>query len=94
MLFLVSLSILLGIFYIRIDKYRISILSNRILDLSDKKHRDFNSLLFELTSRQKEVYELIIAGKTNKEIMGELFIEQSTLKSHINQSLHIIKVHK
>jgi len=32
-----------------------------------------------------EVYDLIISGKTNKEIMTELFIEQSTLKSHINQ---------
>jgi DNA-binding CsgD family transcriptional regulator len=28
---------------------------------------------------------MIIVGKTNKEIMSELFIEQSTLKSHINQ---------
>ena len=38
-----------------------------------------------LTERQREVYNLIVSGKTNKEIMTELFIEQSTLKSHINQ---------
>ncbi|CAN0589399.1 unnamed protein product, partial [Ectocarpus sp. 12 AP-2014] len=38
-----------------------------------------------LTERQREVYDLIISGKTNKEIMSELFIEQSTLKSHVNQ---------
>ena len=39
----------------------------------------------ELSERQKEVYDLIISGKTNKEIINELFIDQSTLKSHINQ---------
>ncbi|MBK8633661.1 MAG: response regulator transcription factor [Saprospiraceae bacterium] len=38
-----------------------------------------------MSERQREVYDLIISGKTNKEIMTELFIEQSTLKSHINQ---------
>ncbi|HCR55080.1 MAG TPA: hypothetical protein DIW27_11735, partial [Cytophagales bacterium] len=42
-------------------------------------------LLDGLTERQREVYGLIISGKTNKEVMTELFIEQSTLKSHINQ---------
>ena len=42
-------------------------------------------MLDELSDRQKEVYVLILAGKTNKEIMTTLFIEQSTLKSHINQ---------
>ena len=39
----------------------------------------------ELSSRQKEVLDLIIAGKSNKEIMNELSIEQSTLKTHINK---------
>ncbi len=48
-------------------------------------HNDFNALLVGLTMRQKEVYDLIISGKTNKEIISELFIEQSTLKTHINQ---------
>ncbi|MGB1241789.1 MAG: helix-turn-helix domain-containing protein [Chitinophagales bacterium] len=38
-----------------------------------------------LTKRQLEVFTLIAAGKSNKEIASELFIGQSTLKSHINQ---------
>lgn len=41
--------------------------------------------LEDLTLRQREVYDLIIAGKTNKEIMAALFVELSTLKTHINQ---------
>ena len=44
-----------------------------------------DALLSRLTERQRKVYDLILLGKTNKEIMSELFIEQSTLKSHINQ---------
>ena len=76
---------MLALAYISIDKYRIKNLSNRIKQSSTEPNQDFNSLLSELTSRQKEVYELIVAGKTNKEIMADLFIEQSTLKSHINQ---------
>ena len=49
------------------------------------RSEEVNTLLNELTERQREVYDLIISGKTNKEIKNELFIEQSTLKSHINQ---------
>ena len=43
------------------------------------------TLLEQLTDRQKQVYDLILAGRSNKQIMSALFIEQSTLKSHINQ---------
>jgi DNA-binding NarL/FixJ family response regulator len=50
--------------------------------------------LNELTERQREVYNLIISGKTNKEIMTELFIEQSTLKSHINQIYKKLNIKK
>lgn len=85
MFLLVSLSIILALVYINIDKIRIKNLSNQIKEIPIEKKDDFNTLLLELTGRQKEVYELIMAGKTNKEIMSDLFIEQSTLKSHINQ---------
>jgi len=38
-----------------------------------------------LTKRQQEVFWKIAEGKSNKEIASELYIEASTLKSHINQ---------
>jgi len=82
---MVVISSFLVVIYIQISKRKITNLSNQIKDHSKVKSEDIHSLLAELTMRQREVYDLIIAGKSNKEIIAELFIEQSTLKSHINQ---------
>ncbi len=41
-----------------------------------------------LTLKEARILELIMDGKSNKEICQQLYIEQSTLKSHIN---HIYK---
>jgi len=71
--------------YFQINSRRISSLSSQIREQSKIKSEGIDVLLNELSDRQMEVYDLIISGKTNKEIMTELFIEQSTLKSHINQ---------
>ena len=45
-----------------------------------------------LSRRQQQVYDLIIANKSNKEICEELFIEMSTLKTHINNLYKILEV--
>jgi DNA-binding CsgD family transcriptional regulator len=82
---LISVSLFLVAIYFQINKKKISILSNQIKKQSKFKDDGIDALIGGLTERQKEVYGLIISGKTNKEIMTELFIEQSTLKSHINQ---------
>jgi len=92
MILLVAISIVMAIIYISIDKYKIKNLSNRIQETSADQNADFNLLILELTSRQKEVFELILSGKSNKEIMAKLFIEQSTLKSHINQVYKKLKI--
>ena len=42
------------------------------------------SLYEGLTSKQQEILKLLSEGKTNKEIAQELFIELSTVKTHIN----------
>jgi DNA-binding NarL/FixJ family response regulator len=85
MLLLVGIGISLLLIYVNIDKLRINNLSIQIRKLSEEQPKNSQSKLAELTTRQKEVYDLILLGKSNKEIMTELFIEQSTLKSHINQ---------
>ncbi len=36
------------------------------------------------TSKEKQILKLLVDGKTNKEIAQELFIEISTVKTHIN----------
>ena len=71
--------------YFHIDRKRISSPSSQISEQFKIEHEGIDVLLNELSERQLEVYNLIISGKTNKEIMTQLFIEQSTLKSHINQ---------
>ncbi len=79
------ISFFLIVIYIQTNKRKITALSNKIKDYSSNKNVENNFLLNQLTNRQKEIYDLIIAGKTNKEIITELFIEHSTLKTHINQ---------
>ncbi len=82
---LITVSLFLVAVYFQVNKKQISNLSNQIKERSKLKDEGKDALLDELTERQREVYDLIIMGKTNKEIMIDLFIEQSTLKSHINQ---------
>ena len=82
---LITVSLFLVALYFHVNRKKISNLSNQIKEQSQFKDDGIHALLHELTERQREVYDLIISGKTNKEIMAELFIEQSTLKSHINQ---------
>lgn len=40
-----------------------------------------------LTSRELDVLRLIVDGKSNKEIGGQLFISEATVKTHINSIL-------
>ncbi len=82
---LVVVSSFLVAIYFYVTTRKISSLSNQIMEQSKIKSEGMDALLNTLTERQREVYDLIISGRTNKEIMTELFIEQSTLKSHINQ---------
>jgi DNA-binding NarL/FixJ family response regulator len=81
---LITVSLILVAIYFHINSKKISNLSNQIKEQSQFKDDGIN-VIEGLTERQREVYDLIVFGKTNKEIMTELFIEQSTLKSHINQ---------
>jgi DNA-binding NarL/FixJ family response regulator len=37
-----------------------------------------------LTNKELDILELIIEGKTNKEIAAQNFVEMSTIKTHIN----------
>ncbi len=41
----------------------------------------------ELTARETEVLQQIVAGKSNEEIASFLFISEATVKTHINSLL-------
>lgn len=83
--FLIIISSILIALYFQLNSQKITSLLEQIKEQSDLGEKELESLLASLTERQREVYDLIISGKSNKEIMSTLFIEQSTLKSHINQ---------
>ena len=56
-----------------------------LLGTSKKQDEFETSYAKRMTAREKEVVELIIKGKKNKEIAEELFIDIATVKSHINK---------
>jgi len=43
------------------------------------------NLIDQLTKKEKEILDLISKGKSNKEIANVLFVELSTVKTHINK---------
>ena len=47
----------------------------------------------ELTERELEVLRLIVAGRSNKEIAGDLSISEGTVKTHVNHVLDKLGVH-
>ncbi len=60
-----------------------------LVNMNKKKKVQFQNLeqanlIDGLTSKQKEILELLALGKTNKEIAQDLFVELSTVKTHIN----------
>jgi LuxR family maltose regulon positive regulatory protein len=56
----------------------------RLLDQFEMKSAATGGLLTPLTDRETEVLRLIVAGLSNTEIADELFIAESTVKTHIN----------
>jgi len=49
--------------------------------------------LQELTEREREVLDLVAAGRTNQEIAEALVIEVGTVKNHVHSILTKLKVH-
>jgi DNA-binding NarL/FixJ family response regulator len=45
-----------------------------------------------LTSKEKEVLTLLVRGKSNKEIAAELFISETTVKTHVSNLLRKLEV--
>lgn len=85
--------IVLALIWIKIEKNKtrnlIELIKNETLTHNKTSAEDS---LGELTVRQREVFDLILQGKSNKEIMSELSIELSTLKTHINKLYKILGI--
>jgi LuxR family maltose regulon positive regulatory protein len=50
-------------------------------------------LVEPLTERELEVLRLLAAGRSNAELAAELFVEQSTVKTHLNHLYRKLGVH-
>jgi len=86
-LFMVLIAVLTAVLWVSIEKRA---MQQKIFDIiEEKKSQNRYNLL---TNRQKQVYDLILENKSNKEICQLLFIELSTLKTHINKIYKILEV--
>ena|ERR1700679_2916437 len=60
----------------------LSKLIDRLLTVSDARIADGNP---HLTDREKQVLELILLARSNREIAGQLGIEERTVKAHVGR---------
>jgi DNA-binding CsgD family transcriptional regulator len=89
---LVGIILIIALVWVRIEKNKTNELINCIMQERTIDSHKKTNLLNELSSRQKEVFDLIMSGKSNKEIMDTLSIELSTLKTHINKIYKILDI--
>lgn len=67
------------------EAFIIVVLAIWIFKLKSRKQVEEETDYFHLlTEKERTIWESLAAGKTNKEIAADLFIELSTVKTHIN----------
>jgi len=89
---LVLLLISIALIWIKIEEVKTDNLIKLIKNKKIVNQPKTENQLDELSSKQKQVFDLIVTGKSNKEIMDELCIELSTLKTHINKIYKILGI--
>lgn len=91
-LILVLITILIAIIWLKIEKQKTQLTIEEIRSNASGKLSMMEEKLNTLSARQREVFNLIVQGKSNKEIISELIIELSTLKTHINQIYKVLDI--
>ena len=89
---LVLMLISIALIWIKIEKVKTDNLIKLIKTEIIANRTNTENQLDELSAKQKQVFDLIVTGKSNKEIMDELCIELSTLKTHINKIYKILGI--
>jgi ATP/maltotriose-dependent transcriptional regulator MalT len=84
-LILVLIVISIAMLWIRIEKRKMDSIVDTLKANMPGDSTIREAKLNGLSAKQREVFNLIVQGKSNKEIISEMVIELSTLKSHINQ---------
>ena len=91
-LIIVLLVILIALVWVRIEKIKMKSFIEELKKNSSEKYSIIEEKLNALSLRQREVFDHIVQGKSNKEIITILNIELSTLKTHINQIYKVLEV--
>ncbi len=89
---LALITAIIAVIWLRIERNKTQLLIINLQQEHVDKSSKIESKLLDLSFRQKEVFDLILKGKSNKEITSELNIEMSTLKTHINQIYKILGI--
>lgn len=89
---IVLVVVLIAIIWVNIEKKKMKSHIEEIKNSSSGKYSNIEEKLNALSSRQREVFDHIIQGKSNKEIITLLNIELSTLKTHINQIYKVLDI--
>ena len=61
-------------------------ITRRLIEAAVSSPQPFGGVpaeLSELTDREREVFELVARGRSNREIASELFVSEGTVKTHI-----------
>jgi len=58
-----------------------------------EEQRDAQKLLGDLTDREREILQLLAAGKRNDDIARELYISPQTVQTHVRNILGKLRVH-
>lgn len=66
--------------------------TRRLLDrfgplLTSGEPRAGDAVLADLTERERDVFRLVAAGRSNREIAGDLFVSEGTVKVHVSRLL-------
>ncbi|TFB18856.1 response regulator transcription factor [Filobacillus milosensis] len=72
------------------ESYIHPMMTKKLLDLHQRKNEKPHAN--ELTSREKEVLQLVVEGLSNKEIAESLFISETTVKIHVSHIFKKMKV--
>ena len=91
-MFLVIAGLLLSLLWIKIEKHKTQTIINEIKNSTKNNSDIINEKVNLLTKRQREIFDLILQGYSNKEIMDELLIELSTLKTHIHNIYKTLEI--
>lgn len=82
----------IAVIWLSIEKQKTQLMISNLQKENAEKNTKKDNKLSELSLRQKEVFDLILKGNSNKEIIAALHIELSTLKTHINQIYRILGI--